>query len=95
MKQKVIITFREVKHGQFKGDIDAVFLESWHDHYSDQVVCYAHIGQHGSGDYTYFKNNTKPAKNYDSLLSELKSIYSDCELIIHDKLTRKFLPARQ
>lgn len=47
MKDRVI--FRTYKHGQFKGDVLAVFPD--YDEGSGLVRCYAHVGQHGSCHY--------------------------------------------
>ena len=81
-KQKIEIVFRKNK-----GEISAVFLnEKWTDDY--MLTTYARIGQHGGGhiDWLYF--DTKPAKKieYLPLLRELKEIYSDCDLIVKNKL---------
>ena len=81
------ITFREVKHGEFKGEIDCLFLDQdTFNKRSFRMSCYSRIGQHSEGDITYFYNNTRPAKNYDSLLKEIESIYSDYKIVIHNKL---------
>lgn len=39
-------------------------------------MCYMHIGQHGSADYSYIVSKTKPSvkKEYKELLKELKEI---------------------
>ncbi len=88
---KLNICFREVKHGKFKGDIDCVLLDFRGTHHGDDIQCYAKIGQHGFGDYSYFRYNTKTAKNYQDLLKEIQSIYHDYEIIVHNRLTRNFL----
>jgi len=75
------IVFRVVKHGQFKGSIDAVFLGTDH---RDRIQCYAHMGQHSEGDYNYFLQETRPAtlEEYKDLLYELKAIgYTDLKIL--------------
>jgi hypothetical protein len=92
-RQELNIIFREVKHGDFKGEIDCVFLDFKEDHYGHRVACYAHVGQHSSGDYSYFLHCTKTTtpEKYQSLFNEIKSIYNDYNIVIHSKLTKKYL----
>lgn len=90
-KEIINICFREVKNGEFKGAIDAVFLDSEFLENNYRVQCYAHIGQHSSGDISYFRNSTRPAKkeDYQSLLNELKDIYKEYTLKINNRFLLK------
>lgn len=84
--KKLNICFREVKHGEYKGSVDCVFLDPETFERNYRLSCYARIGQHSMGCVSYFYNSTKPAKNYESLLSEIKSIYNEFEIVVHSKL---------
>ena len=51
------------------------------------MLSYQHIGQHGEADLGFFFTTEKAnLEEYSSLLKELKSIYSDCELLVRQKL---------
>lgn len=59
------------------------------------VTCYAHVGQHGAAEYTYYRDRTRPAKpeEYADLLSELRGIYErDGDTL---KVMRRMPPRRQ
>ena len=51
------------------------------------IMCYQHIGQHSEASLDYY-NSTKPATpdEYADLLSELKSIYDDVNLVVRRKI---------
>ena len=82
------VAFREVKHGKFKGEIDAVFLDDNMLQRNYRLQCYSKRGQHSSGDASYFYHSTKPAKNYTDLLAELCMIYSDYKIFQVAKLPK-------
>ena len=52
------------------------------------IMSYMHIGQHGEASYDYYVQDTNKAapKEYKVLLDELNGIYSDCKLIVKQKL---------
>ncbi len=80
------VAFREVKSGRFKGDVECVFLDSDTFETNYLLRCYSRVGQHSIGCVSYFYNDTKPAKDYDSLLKEIQSIYNDYDVVIHNRL---------
>jgi hypothetical protein len=51
-------------------------------------VCYAHVGQHSDYRNAWFYR-TRPAKpsEYADLLSELRSVYIDCRIVIAKRRT--------
>ena len=76
MKQ-VKVVFRKYKSD---GDILAVFPHEYHNerlYGRSLLVCYEHIGQHGSVAAGYIQPHTVPAKpkEYAALLAELQEIY--------------------
>lgn len=85
------VVFRTVKNGKFKGAVDCVFLNEWRDTSETQISCFD--GQHGLGNYDYFTSETRTSKpvEYSDLLKTLKDIYKDYNLVIHAKMTKKFL----
>ena len=56
------------------------------------IMCYQHVGQHGEASLDYY-NSTKPATpdEYADLLSELKSIYDDVNLVVRRKIDYNIL----
>ena len=56
------------------------------------IMCYQHVGQHGEASLDYY-NSTKPATpdEYADLLSELKSIYNDVNLVVRRKIDYSIL----
>lgn len=93
------ICIRKVKHGHFKGSIDIVLLDFKDDLYGHRFECFGNVGQrgsgecHSSGDYEYFRDKTIKANEseYRCALDSLKSIYDDFEIVISDRLTKKFI----
>jgi len=95
----VDVMFRVVKAGQFKGDVDAWFpgLPGTSDYYRDMLT-YAHMGQHGSGDIDYMQQKTRNAKpsEYASLKRELESLGPEpYKLRVMKKMTRKHFEQRK
>ena len=81
------IIFRKDKKD---GEIVAVFLEDVANLYDYGLTCYVHTGQHTTGNIDWIYRDTVPAtqKEYDSLLSELTTIYSDTKLVIKTRLPK-------
>ena len=51
------------------------------------IMSYMHIGQHGEASYEFYTETKKATEmEYQSLLEELKRIYSDCVLEVKQKL---------
>lgn len=71
----------EIQFRIFKNEVIAVFPYIIDGR--NTVLSYAHIGQH-SGCIWDINRITKPAKEteYQNLLTELKSIYFDCNLVV-------------
>jgi len=68
---KTDVIFRKEKDGE----ILALFPYSlWN--FAGDVVCYAHLGQHGAADYNGCIRKSKPAKpeEYKDLLNELQGL---------------------
>lgn len=56
------------------------------------IVCYAHVGQHSEASYDYYIESKQCTENeYNSLMEELKHIYSDCVLVVKKRLYYKDL----
>lgn len=52
------------------------------------IVCYAHIGQHGEASIEYYHGTEKALPSeYEPLHKELKRIYSDVELSVKRRIT--------
>lgn len=66
------------------GEIYAVFLDEINHHSKLELMCYAHMGQHGGCCIRWLYSETIPAKEseYKSLLAELTNIvgYKNLEL---------------
>ena len=73
--QTIDVMFR--KYRDTSAEILAVFPYEAHDLYSDYVICYAHIGQHGGAQMEHVLSATRPAKphEYADLHRELQGIY--------------------
>ena len=86
-KPLVEVLFRKEEDGQILCVFANIF---WANPRTDllQIECYAHIGQHSTTDYSYIADNTTEASpsEYADLLSEVKNIYSDCDLKIVNHL---------
>lgn len=69
---KTTVIFRKHKDG----NVVAIFPYEINSNVGD-VVCYEHIGQHGSGDLNYLPANTSPASpsEYIHLKRELRNLY--------------------
>lgn len=69
------VVFRTERHGPFAGTVTAVFPTLPSNTMPD-MVCYAHVGQHGSCSIGWY-SGTRPAygDEYAPLLAELRSIY--------------------
>lgn len=52
------------------------------------LCCYAHVGQHSSGSYGWYRT-TRPAtpREYHGLLRELRGIYSNCRLRVMKRIS--------
>ena len=71
------VTFRKERDGE----ILAVFALKWN---ADTLTGYAHIGQHCSVCFDYYRTSTKPAtpEEYAPLLAELRAIgYDDLRVV--------------
>lgn len=73
------------------GTIVAIFPTICEGYAGWHMLCYAHIGQHGTASLDYYQRDTKPAlpDEYAPLLSELTAIYHDCQLVPHKRMTAK------
>lgn len=75
--EKTVVIFRYYDHGEFKGDVDALF-PYWFENAEESYNCmsYAHIGQHGGADYQGVMSRTRPAtaEEYADLKRELESL---------------------
>jgi hypothetical protein len=94
----VDVMFRVVKAGEWKGTVEAWFpsLPGTNAYYRDMLT-YAHIGQHGSGDIDYMQQKTRNAKpsEYASLKRELESGPDGYKLRVVKKMTRKHYEQRK
>ena len=93
------ICIRKVKHGDFKNTIDIVLLDDFEDRFNSKFACFGFVGAsegagycHSSGDYSYFRDSTVKAEKheYENILKSFLEIYSDYEIVIHERLTKKF-----
>ena len=52
------------------------------------LCCYAHVGQHSSGSYDWYRT-TRPAtpREYRRLLRELRYMYRDCQLRVMKRIS--------
>lgn len=68
-----LVIFRTWKAGIHKGDVTAIFPEMKEGRY---LVCYQHIGQHGTCDYVHMLEHTRPSTNAEAepLRTELAEI---------------------
>lgn len=69
------VIFKTVKHGDFKGDVEA-FLPDNEVNYGN-ICVYAHTGQHSEASLDYFTSSRLRASTpteYADLLRELKAI---------------------
>lgn len=75
------IVFRKDK----TGEVTAVFLNDIAHHNALNLVCYAHMGQHGVCSIDWLYTDTKPAKatEYQKLLLELTNHvgYTDLKIV--------------
>lgn len=73
-------TLNVVFRKELSGDVLAVFPSVPAD-YHGAMLCYAHVGQHGSCSNGYYYRGTKPAtpEEYEPLLAELRCIYESGE----------------
>jgi len=76
-RETVMVLFRVDKHGEFKGNVTAVFPEM--EGSPGMMTCYAHVGQHSSCSLGWMREKTRPAKpeEYKNLANELRSIGYD------------------
>lgn len=72
--EKMPVVFRK----ESDDSILAIFPTQCEGYAGYHMLCYAHIGQHGSCSLEYYQNNTKPAapNEYAPLLAELTAIYT-------------------
>jgi len=95
----VDVMFRVIKAGEWKGTVEAWFpgLPGTNDYYRDMLT-YAHMGQHGSGDIGYMQQKTRNAKpsEYAALKRELESLGPEpYKLRVVKKMTRKHFEQRK
>ena len=91
--EKLPIIFRAERSGDFKGDVTAVFPTLPADYAGRYFTVYAHIGQHGSGGFEWYRSTraaTPP--EYAGLMAELRGIYEDpdddpVELVVYQRMT--------
>lgn len=83
----------DVVFRMFRGEVLALFPHNV-DTYNGAVLCYAHIGQHGSADYTMVVQNSRLATEteYSDLKKELESIGYVLN-IIQKQDSKKYLSA--
>lgn len=69
-------------------EVTAVFIDEISHHSRLEVMCYAHLGQHGSCCLTWLYGSTKPASSdaYDVLYNELTHIIGYDDLVIIHRL---------
>jgi hypothetical protein len=76
--EKCMVTFRAEESGEFKGQVTAVFPETYgsSEVSPHMVMTYSHMDQHGEASLRWY-NATRPAKleEYADLLKELRGIY--------------------
>jgi len=69
------VVFRVEKRGPFRDEITAVFPTLPADAHRNNMICYAHIGQHGSCSWGWYcKTRAARSEEYADLLRELESI---------------------
>jgi hypothetical protein len=74
--EKLPVIFRKDRNK--RGEVTAVFPTLPADYLGHMLTCYAHIGQHASCSWEWFRDRThRPATpdEYADLLAELHSIY--------------------
>lgn len=76
MKTEIDVIFRE----ETDGTVIAVFPHEVWD-LQGNCTCYAHTGQHSACDYNYVLKETKPAKEFNKLKTELEGIGYDLRVI--------------
>lgn len=76
------VKFVKSKSGDFKGEVTAIFPYEIAN-YEGSMMCYAHMGQHGSCCSEWLNSTTLATEEeYSALLSELISIgYDDLKII--------------
>lgn len=72
--EKLPVIFRK----ESDDSILAIFPTQCEGYAGYHMLCYAHVGQHGSCSLEYYQNNTTPAApdEYAPLLVELTAIYT-------------------
>jgi len=72
------VIFRATKHGEFKGQVDAVFPSLAGTYDKSTFTVYSHVGQHGTRARSWFADKTRAATpaEYADLMRELEGIYS-------------------
>lgn len=84
--EKVKVIYRKDKDGE----IIAFFPEIEANY--GRILSYMHIGQHGEADLEFYQETKKATETeYQLLLTELKSVYNDYELIVKQKINYKDL----
>ena len=92
MSETFRVVFRTEKHGQFKGEVTAVYDEPLD---RGMLGVYAHIGQHSNASLGWHRA-TRPATpdEYEPLLAELtrqiRIAYPDATVIVGKRLTNLF-----
>lgn len=80
---KVQVIFRKDK----SGEVMAFFPEMCCNY--GMICCYQRIGQHSEASMAYYNCTEKATvTEYNSLLKELSNIYTDCKLIVKQRLPK-------
>lgn len=81
-KEKIEVLFRkDRKDGTITAFIPSMSV------FRGEIGCYQHIGQHGTASINYYNDTLKASeKEYRDLLSELKLIYDDYEIVVRHRL---------
>ena len=87
------VLFRADRSGEHKGEITAVFPTCPGTDAHDFTV-YAHVGQHSSGSFGWYREKTRAAKpsEYAPLLAELRRIYGREPDAVTLRVVQRFHP---
>lgn len=91
------VIFRADRAGPHKGSITAIFPAYPGTNQYD-ALCYAHVGQHSSCSYEWYRYNTRPATaaEYADLKRELESLSPEpYRLRVVKRWTREHAEARR
>lgn len=89
--EKVKVIFRK-EYNEYTKEWEVIaFFPEFEVRYGN-IVCYRHIGQHGTADILYYHTTKKASPDeYAELFKELKSVYYDCELVVKQRLNYRDL----